>query len=384
MTRRAAGEAIDVAADRLADAPTDAAVDVVVVSWNNRAYLADLLPALAAQTHRRHRVVVADNGSTDGTLGWLAAEWPAVEALDLGANLGFAAANNRAIARGTAPWVALVNSDTVPEPGYLAALVAAGAARPRVGSVASLMLFMDRPQVVNSAGIAVDPTGIAWDWLGGARVDALPFVADDAPVPVFGASAGGALYRRAALDDVALPGGGEARAGPFDEAFFMYLEDVDLAWRLRLRGWESVLAPAARIAHVGSGTSGEGSPFKNRLLARNKVWTVVKNYPAAPLVARLPLVIAYDLASVPYRVVVHGQTAALRGRLDALAGLGRAWRARRRIQAARTAPWRFVAAAMQPLATPWQVARRYRHLAAAPASGSPTASARASTAPPPP
>lgn len=337
--------------------PADLAVDVVVVSWNNRGYLEALLPALAAQT-QPHRVVVVDNGSTDGTVAYLAENWPAVDVVALGANLGFAAANNRGLARCRATWVALVNSDTVPDAGWLAALVAAGEADPALGAVASLMVFMDRPDVVNSAGIAVDPTGIAWDWLGGCRVDDLPFDAGAGAVPVFGASAGAALYRRAALDDVAMPPAGAV----FDEAYFMYLEDVDLAWRLRLRGWGSVLAPAARIRHVGSGTSGEGSAFKNRLLARNKVWTVVKNYPLGPLLARLPLVVAYDLASVPYRVVVNGQTAALRGRLDALRHLGHAVAERRRIQAARTAPWRRLAAAMQPLATPLAVAARYRHL----------------------
>ena len=363
--------------------PPDVPVDVIVVAWNNRAYLADLLPALFAQTHPPHRVIVVDNGSTDGTPNWLAAHWPDVDLVALDANLGFAAANNRGLARSDTPWVALVNSDTVPEPLWLSALVAAGETDPRVGSVASLMLFMDRPNIVNSAGIAVDPTGIAWDWLGGARVDDLPFVIgpapfdtdadtmrfviDAPPVPVFGASAGAALYRRAAVDDIAMPpaiGDGRDASAPqlFDEAYFMYLEDVDVAWRLRLRGWDSVLAPGARIRHVGSGTSGEGSPFKNRLLARNKVWTVLKNYPTWPLLMRLALVVAYDIASVPYRVVVNGQTAALRGRVDALVGARHALRERRRVQAARTARWASIRAAMASVATPWSVAARYRHL----------------------
>lgn len=347
--------------------PNEVRVDVIVVAWNNRAYLADLLPALAAQTHRPQHLIVVDNGSTDGTPAWLAANWPAVEVIALGANLGFAAANNHGLARSDAPWVALVNSDTVPDPTWLATLVAAGNADPRIGSVASLMLFMDRPDIVNSAGIAVDPSGIAWDWLGGARVDRLPFDAAAGAITVFGASAGAALYRRAAIDDIAIPPAtvdGQPISPPllFDEAYFMYLEDVDVAWRLRLRGWDSVLAPGARIRHVGSGTSGEGSPFKNRLLARNKVWTILKNYPTAPLLARLPLVVAYDLASVPYRVVVNGQTAALRGRLDALVGARHALRERRRVQAARTAGWASIRAAMAPVATPWSVAARYRHL----------------------
>ena len=75
------------------------------------------------------------------------------------------------------------------------------------------------------------------------------------------------------LDDVGL----------FDEDFFAYLEDVDLAWRARLRGWRCVLAPEAVVAHAHSGTLGEGSPLKRYLLARNKIWTIAKNMPGSRL-----------------------------------------------------------------------------------------------------
>jgi len=299
---------------------------------------------------------VADNGSTDGSLEWLRDRWPEVRRLDLGANLGFAEANNRAIRATHSPWVALLNNDTQPEPGWLGALWQAARDRPRLGSVASCMLFLDTPDRIQSAGIALDPTGIAWDRLGGA-----PAAEALAPATVFGASAGAALYRREALVDVAeLDASG--RPAVFDPDYFMYLEDVDLAWRLRLRGWEGAYAPAARVLHQGSASSGEGSAFKNRLLARNKVWTLIKNYPARPLLARLPLVLAYDLGSAPYRLLFQGQTAALTGRLDALAGLRGALAKRRRIQGRRTSDWPSLQAVMSPLEPPWAVLRRYAHL----------------------
>lgn len=326
-------------------------VDVIIVTYEGRALLEDCLPALVAQDYPAVRFIVADNGSRDGTVAWLREAWPDVEVLDLGVNLGFAEANNRAIAASEAPWVALVNSDTLPDAGWLSALVRAADGRPEVGAVASRMLFMDRPEIVQSAGIAVDPSGIAWDRLGGA-----PAEAGAVPAVVFGASAGAALYRRAALEDVAEGG------VIFDPRYFMYLEDVDLAWRLRLRGWDAVYAPEATILHQGSATSGEGSAFKNRLLARNKVWTVTKSYPARGLARYGPLILAYDLASVPYRVVFSGQGAALRGRIEALAGLRRVLGQRRRIQARRRADWPEIQAAMEPIASPLGVMRRYRHL----------------------
>ncbi len=343
-------------------------VAVILVNWNGRQHLEACLPGLAAQRFRDFSVIVADNGSHDGSLGWLAEAWPEVRGLDLGGNLGFAAGNNRAIRATTAPWIALLNNDTVPDRDWLGALLAAAEADERVGSVASRMCFMDQPDMLNSTGIAVDPTGIAWDRLGGS-----PTTAGDAPSRVFGASAGAALYRRSALEAVAEPGP-DGLPAYFDEDFFMYLEDVDLAWRLRLDGWEAVYAPDARVLHHASASSGEGSPFKNRLLARNKVWSVIKNYPFWPLVAWSPLILAYDLASAPYRLLFQGQASALIGRLEAWRGIGRMWAKRRAIQARRRVAWRPLRSAMEPFDPPWKVLARYRHLSgrkvASPARGS--------------
>jgi GT2 family glycosyltransferase len=336
-----------------------ARVAVVLVNWNGRHHLATCLPALADQSYREHEVIVVDNASGDGSVAWLAQAWPDVKVLAQSENAGFARGNNLGLAATDAPWVALLNNDTIPAPDWLAALVAAAdAGGARLAAVASRMVFLDQPDVLNSTGICVDPTGMAWDRLGGA-----PFAAGDRPAPVFGASAGAGLFRRAALADVA-DVGSDGRPEVFDEAFFMYMEDVDLAWRLRLRGWSALYAPAALVRHHGSASAGEGSPFKNRLLARNKVWTVVKNYPFWPLGAWWPLVVAYDLGSAPYRVLLQGQTAALQGRAEALAHPGEALRRRRRIQARRAASWAEVRAAMAPLAPPWAVLRRYRHLTA--------------------
>ena len=359
---------------------TAAPVSVILVNWNGRHHLAQCLPALAAQTYPNFHILVVDNASSDGSCAYLADQWPAVRVLALSTNCGFAVANNRAIAQTDAPWVALLNNDTVPDSGWLAALVAAGEqGGARLAAVASRMVFFDRPAMLNSAGIAIDPAGIAWDWLGGepdatlahatpgvatradaTSADATP--ADASPVPVFGASGGAALYRRAALLDVAEAVSADRPAEVFDERFFMYLEDVDLAWRLQLRGWQSVYQPAARVLHHGSASSGEGSPFKNRLLARNKVWTVLKNYPTLPLLGYLPIILAYDLASAPYRLLFQGQTAALAGRLDAWAGLRGTLARRNAIQARRTAGWAEIRSTMAPLEPPWAVLRRYRHL----------------------
>jgi len=322
-------------------------VAVIVVNWNGRRHLENCLPALQTQTFADFRVVLVDNGSDDGSVEWVAAHFPQVQLMRNAHNVGFAAANNQAIRATEAEFVVTLNNDTRVAPGWLAAFVEAAESDPTVGMAASKMLFADRPGTINSAGIALDAAGIAWDRLGGAPDDP----DETMPVEVFGPCAGAALYRRAMLDQIGL----------FDEDFFAYLEDVDLAWRARWAGWRCLYAPAARVYHAHSATGVEGSPFKSRLLGRNKVWLIAKNYgPAGRLLAHLPLIALYDLAAVAFALFARGNVYNLLGRLEGLAGLPRAWRKRRAVRALGGATWH---RCLEPLAWPWQVPRRYRHLA---------------------
>lgn len=324
------------------------AVSVIIVNHNGARYLVPCLTALERQTFRDFQVVMVDNASADGSVELVREQFPRVKVIVNRTNRGFAAANNQAIRATRSPFVVTLNNDTEPEPRWLEELMRVAAVDERVGSVASKMLFHSQPDIINSAGIALDRVGIAWDRLGGARDDPT----EATPRVVFGACAGAALYRRAMLDDVGL----------FDEAFFMYHEDVDLAWRARLRGWNCLYAPSARVLHHHSATGVEGSPFKGRLLGRNKWWTVVKNYPAPALWYHLPLILGYDLASVLYATVFRRDISALRGRLWALRGLPVMLRARRQIQRRRTIGFGELATWFAPLEPPWAVLDRYRHL----------------------
>jgi hypothetical protein len=324
---------------------------VIIVNWNGRHHLDGCLTALQAQTFTSFDAILVDNGSTDGSVEWVETHFPKVRLIRNTHNVGFAPGNNQAIRSTEAEFIATLNNDTQVAPGWLAALIAAAESDPTVGMVASKMLFADRPDTINSAGIALDPVGIAWDRLGGMPDDP----DGKTPVEVFGPCAGAALYRRAMLDQIGL----------FDEDFFAYLEDVDLAWRARLAGWRCLYAPAAHVYHAHSATGVEGSAFKSRLLGRNKVWLIAKNYgPTRRLLAFLPLVVLYDLAAVAFALIAQGNVHSLLGRIDGLLGLPRAWRKRRSVQALtqnnRGAPWYHY---LEPLAWPWQVPRRYRHLA---------------------
>ena len=321
-------------------------VSVVVVTWNGRALLERSLPATLSQQGVRHEVILVDNGSTDGTVEWVGSRFPEVRLRRLEANLGFAAANNAGFTTARAPLIATINNDAVPDAGWLARLLDAARAHPEAGMFASRMVFAHQPDTINAAGIATDVLGIAWDRLSGSPVGA------DASGEVFGACAGAALYRRELL----------AETGGFDPSFFAYLEDVDLAWRGQWLGWRTWYVAEARVTHEHSGTGVEESPFKTYHLGRNKIRVVLKNYPLGVLLRYLPLMLAYDLASLPVTVCRQRSLAAVRGRLAGLAGLPSVWRARRAVMRNRRAGWADIRPRLDPIAAPWSVWRRYRRL----------------------
>jgi GT2 family glycosyltransferase len=318
---------------------------VVVPAWNAATRLPACLDALAAQTQPADEVIVVDNGSTDGTAALARARFARVRLVTNPANRGFARAVNQGILAAASATIVLLNDDTVPEPDCLAALVAPLAGDDRLGASAATLVYADRPERVNAAGLTIGRDLVAMDAGLGQPVAALP----GAPWPVFGASGGAAAYRRAALDDIGL----------FDERFFAYVEDVDLAWRLRLRRWGTVSVPAARVAHAYSASAGADSPFKRYHLARNRVWCLAKNVPTALARRCLAAVLWYDGAAL-LAALASGDTAWLRGRMDGLRGLPALRADRRFIQRRRTATDDEVAALLGPRVGPWRIWRARR------------------------
>lgn len=240
----------------------------------------------------------------------------------LGRNAGFAAANNLAVRRTDCEHVVLLNPDAFPEPGWLEALVDAAAQAPGCSSFASRLMLADRPGVLDGEGDCYGVNGFAWRCHHGR---ALAHEGGEA-VEVFSACAAAALYRREAF----------LSAGGFDERFFCYLEDVDLGFRLRLRGEGCLYVPAAVVHHVGSGVTGRASDFSVYHGQRNMVWTFAKNMPGALLWLYLPQHLLVNAAALVW-YSLHGQLGTVvRAKLDALKGLGAIRAERRRVQAERT------------------------------------------------
>lgn len=238
---------------------------VIVVTWQGVHLLPACLESLRRQTVP-HSVTVVDNGSTDGTEELLADRFPEVRVVQTGANLGFAGGVQAGLDAAVTPYVALLNNDAVAEPGWLAALVGAAEAHPEAAAVTSRMLLQDTdPPLLNNTGVVLLDTDYGAD--RDLRADA---GSRSDPDSVFGFSGGAALLR---LDAVRSVGG-------FPTRFFLYYEDTDLSWRLRLAGWDIRYEPAAVVHHAHSATVDQTSDRFAFFNERNRLLMLTRCAPA--------------------------------------------------------------------------------------------------------
>jgi len=280
---------------------------VVIPTWNARDLLCEALERLEAQTVE-HDVVVVDNASTDGTDEAVAERFPLVRIVSLPENLGFGRAVNRGAELVESDAIVLVNNDVLCESDFLERLLEAFEDE-SVGMAAGVLLQNDRPSLVDSAGIELDTTLRSWDTLWNRSIDELAAMRD----PV-GPCGGAAAYRTAVF----------RAAGGFDEAFFAYWEDVDLALRIRLAGHRCVRAPNARALHKHGQTLGAASPRQRRLEAFGRAYVLARYRVARRGLATRAKIAVLDWPVLVVHLIVRREAGPLRERLRGRrAGLAR-------------------------------------------------------------
>lgn len=292
---------------------------VIIPNFNGRRFLPTLLAALQSQTFTDFELILADDASTDDSVVYTEAIYPTARILVNRQNLGFTRTCNLAVAAAYGRMVVLLNNDTEPEPTWLAELTKAICANPQAAAVASKMLLFDQRTQLHTTGDMLDRDGIprnrgVWEEDQGHY---------DTQTAIFSATGGGSAFRRDLWQAI----------GGFDDEFWMYLEDVDLGFRLQLMGWQAVFAPNARIYHHLSATG--GGKMASYYVGRNTIWMIAKNMPRALLLRNLPQILIAQLrVTIDALRNIRGAAARARlcGQLAGLLGLPRQLRKRQLIQ----------------------------------------------------
>lgn len=247
---------------------------VIVPNWNGKNFLGECLDSLLAQSEPV-RIVVVDNGSTDGSLE-LIKEFPSVHLVQLDRNYGFAGGVNRGIEyaiQNGARYIALLNNDAVADKNWLKELVRGIKKSNKTGIVTGKLVSRDN-KYYDSTGDLYTTWGYPYPR---GRDEPVSHKYDQEEL-VFAASGGASLYRVSMLEQIGL----------FDEDFFAYYEDVDLSFRAQLMGWKIRYVPGAIAYHGISQTSNKISGFTYRQTMKNLPWLFWKNVPARLMPVMLP------------------------------------------------------------------------------------------------
>jgi GT2 family glycosyltransferase len=252
-------------------------VRVVVVNYNAGPLLRTTVEGLVRQSDPDFEAVIVDNASTDGSADACELPDPRFRLLRAGRNLGFAAGSNLGCRGATTPWLAMLNPDAIPDENWLAVLKQATVRYPEITMFGSTQLDAANPAILDGGGDNYSVFGLAWRGGYGGSVNAVK-----GDMRVFSPCAAAALYRRDVFE----------AAGGFAESFFCYMEDVDLGFRLNLRGHEAVQLADARVRHVGTACSGTDSRFSLYHGIRNSVFMILRCVPFPVVFLILPLLVA--------------------------------------------------------------------------------------------
>jgi GT2 family glycosyltransferase len=312
-------------------------VAVHLLTRDSSRWIEECLAGISAQSRPPDRIRLIDCASTDGTrdlLGAAARGDSRVELVLLDENRGYTGGHNAGLRQGREEAVLLLNPDVRLAPTYIAETLAALERHPGAGAITGRLLRADdhlRPvpgPILDSTGIVMTRSQRHLD-RGAGEIDGGQFEIEE---EVFGASGAAPLYRRAMLEDVAVDG------EVFDEDFFAYREDADLAWRARLLGWTAFYTPRAVAYHrrqVRPGRRADVPPEINRFSVRNRFLLRLKNQTVSNLARTLLPGLARDLAVVTW--VLAAEHTSLPGLVDVLRLRRSAWSKRRRIMARRRA-----------------------------------------------
>ena len=325
----------------------DNRVSLIVVNWNGERFLKPCLSALSNQTYADCEIILVDNGSADGSVSLVKENFPAVKVVELAENRGFTGGNAAGLNVASGEFIALVNNDARAERDWLERLLQPMLADPAVGICAS-KLIIDGTEAIDSAGNGLTTGAVGFN--RGLGTDRKHFSISEL---VFGACGAAALFRRSMLEEI----------GFFDDAFFLYDEDIDLSFRAQLAGWKCRYVPGAVAHHKGNATSERLSGLHVYYHTRNLEFVWLKNMPAGLMIRFLPDKLIQELAAFGYICLRHGAWKPyLRAKRDAVRMLPSMLKKRREVQRRRKVSNRYVKQILTPIFDRQYLRRKARQM----------------------
>lgn len=245
---------------------------VIIPNWNGRYLLEDCLLSLSKQSFKNFEIILVDNGSIDDSLEYVESNFPRVRVLKLRKNFGFAKAINEGVEASNAEYVVLLNNDTAVNKNWLESLIECASEHPEVISVNSKLLNFYHKKIIDGVGILINEVGQARS-IGWQEEDRGHYEKESY---IFGATGGASLFKR---EDF-------IKLGRFDESYFMYSEEVDLAFRAQFAGFKSIFCPKAIVYHKHKATSKKLLSHIEYWQFRNMTQTIIKDFPASILLKR--------------------------------------------------------------------------------------------------
>ena len=240
-------------------------LSVIIPNFNGKKFLKMCLNSIKQQDYPFYEIIIVDNASSDGSIKYVNDYYPELIIIQNEKNLGFAAAVNQGIKISSSEYVFLLNNDVELEPDCISNLINCIEKDKNIFAASSKMVQYTDRNKMDDAGDEYTIFGWTRKVGDGKSPDLYTTERE-----IFSACAGAAIYRKSILDEI----------GCFDENFFAYMEDVDISYRARIRGYKCVYCPEAVVYHLGSGTSGSKyNEFKIKLAARNNVYVPYKNMP---------------------------------------------------------------------------------------------------------
>jgi len=283
-------------------------VTIIIVTWNSIKYLPDCLKSIFEQTFRDFSVIIIDNGSIDDTVNYIKKNYPQIFIKENQENIGFAKANNQGISLANSEYALLCNQDIILEKDFLEKALQTIKSDQKIASVGGKLLKIQdlpvskKPDIIDSCGIKASKSHYFKE-IGANKKDQGQY---NKLNEVFGISGALVLFKKQALEQI------KFQEEYFDENYFSYKEDIDLAWRLRLAGYKSICNPNAVAYHVRSISKLTGRKIRpvsiNQLSYKNHLLTIIKNQTLLNLVIYFPFILFFEIKKIIYILLLEQST----------------------------------------------------------------------------